>query len=334
MSMQGFDEKKANHTAGFNKINRLPVIDGTGSPASTITTQIFTISANSGIEKELFISTGNTFKPRVSGRTAVVDRKSDTVQWEKSSPSLSGYVYDNRCLQKGLESFLSGSEDRGSLVSKGKRTGYTNSGIESSKTCHFSIHIQMENTSALSYLVKMGGTQNQVMLDLSKEIWAYLIKHKITITVEYLPSKLNFIADWESRNVRDQSGWKLSPKIFQMICQKWGTPDMDLFASRISHQVQAYMAWKPDPGSRATDALQQSWKYLFPYAFPPFSLIGRVLAKVRKRKNTINSGHTTVASSTMVCNIELSLDSLPLKNVEAEIESLKKKEEKRAPGSS
>ena len=154
-----------------------------------------------------------------------------------------------------------------------------------------SIHIQMDNTFALSYLVKMGGTQNKVMLDLSsKEILAYLIKHKIKITVEYLPSKLNIIADWESRNARDQSEWKLSPKIFQMICKKWGTPDMDLFASRISHQVQAYMAWKPDPGSRATDALQESWKHLFPYAFLPFSLIGRVLAKVRHHCGKLNHG--------------------------------------------
>ena len=63
-----------------------------------------------------------------------------------------------------------------------------------------------------------------------------------------------------------------------------GTPDVDLFASRLKHQVPGYMAWKRDPGSRATDALQQNCKNLFPYAFPPFSLIGRVLTKVRKEK--------------------------------------------------
>ena len=143
------------------------------------------------------------------------------------------------------------------------------------------IHIQMDNTSALCYLAKMGGTQNKMMF---KEIWSYLLTYNIMITVEYLPSKLNVVADWESRNYRDSSEWKLSPRVFTLICQKWGTPDVDLFASRLSHKVPGYMAWKPDPGSRATDALEQNWKNLFPYAFPPFSLIGRVLIKVRKEK--------------------------------------------------
>ena len=63
-----------------------------------------------------------------------------------------------------------------------------------------------------------------------------------------------------------------------------GIPVIDLFASRTSHLVPAYMAWKPDPGSIATDALQQSWSNHFLYAFPPFCLIRRVLAKLKKEK--------------------------------------------------
>ena len=107
------------------------------------------------------------------------------------------------------------------------------------------------------------------------------MSRQITITAEYIPSHLNVIADRESREIQDRSEWKLSPVIFQRVCRVLGSPDIDLFASRISHQVPAYMAWKPDPGSIATDALQQSW---FPYAFPPFCLIARVLAKLKKEK--------------------------------------------------
>ena len=40
------------------------------------------------------------------------------------------------------------------------------------------------------------------------------------------------------------------------------------------------MAWKPDPNSFATDAMQQDWNKMFGFAFPPFSLIGRVINKV------------------------------------------------------
>ena len=36
------------------------------------------------------------------------------------------------------------------------------------------------------------------------------------------------------------------------------------------------------PGSCAVDSLQRSWRNFHGYAFPPFCLIGKVLAKVRK----------------------------------------------------
>ena len=54
----------------------------------------------------------------------------------------------------------------------------------------------------------------------------------------------------------------------------------DLLASRLSHQLPQYFAWKPDPFSQETDALQQIWGSQFLYAFPPFCLILQVLKKV------------------------------------------------------
>lgn len=39
-----------------------------------------------------------------------------------------------------------------------------------------------------------------------------------------------------------------------------------------------------DPGAVATDALSQSWNQTRGYAFPPFSLIGRCLNKVRRER--------------------------------------------------
>ena len=67
------------------------------------------------------------------------------------------------------------------------------------------IHLQVDNIVALTYLMKMGGTQNLRMVELAEEIWKYLLKWGITITAEYLPSKLNLTADWESRNILDSS---------------------------------------------------------------------------------------------------------------------------------
>ena len=50
-----------------------------------------------------------------------------------------------------------------------------------------SVHIQVDNQTDLSYLLKMGGTKSQELLRISKEIWDYLFKHQIMITTEYLP---------------------------------------------------------------------------------------------------------------------------------------------------
>ena len=142
-----------------------------------------------------------------------------------------------------------------------------------------SIHLQMDHIVALSYLVKVGVTQNKVLSDLSKEIWDYLLAKRITITTEYLPGALNKETNFQLRVVRDSSKWKLDYKVFQTICRRWKLPDIDLFASRISHQVPTYisptyMSWKLDPFSKGRDVFQITWIHLKGHAFPHFALIG------------------------------------------------------------
>ena len=143
------------------------------------------------------------------------------------------------------------------------------------------VHLLVDNPAAISYIEKMGGTKNSRMLEIAKEIWSYLMSKKITLTVEYIPSELNVIADWESRNWTDSSEWKLDPYCFLKICNVFGTPDIDLFASRTSHQLPVYMSWRPDPGCLAVNALQQTWTHRALYAFPPFCLVGQCLRKVQ-----------------------------------------------------
>ena len=84
---------------------------------------------------------------------------------------------------------------------------------------HKVIHLWVDNMVALTYLLKMGGTKNLKPVRLEKKIWDHLLQCGITLTAEYLPSKLNVTADWESRNNSDSSEWKLAPQSFQRICQ-------------------------------------------------------------------------------------------------------------------
>ena len=72
-----------------------------------------------------------------------------------------------------------------------------------------------------------------------------------------VPSKqVQFRADWDSRNATDLSNWKLHQKVYLKITKLLATPTVDLFASKLCHQIAQYMAWKPNPKSFATDPMQ------------------------------------------------------------------------------
>ncbi|KAK2561652.1 hypothetical protein P5673_015004 [Acropora cervicornis] len=51
--------------------------------------------------------------------------------------------------------------------------------------------------------------------------------------------------------------------------------DIDLFASRLNHQLKPYIAYRPDPGALAVNAFHSSWKEYTFYAFPPFCIMQR-----------------------------------------------------------
>ena len=182
------------------------------------------------------------------------------------------------------------------MVRKRKSTAYKCKGTISSlsgpsnickrkgKSCHSSKTGQYIN----SLLYKQnGGTKSKDLNMIMKKIWDWCHTRKITLTVEHLPGDLNLIADWHSRNANDSSDWSLDRQVFSQILAQMGPLDVDLFASRLNFKLKKIVSWKPDPKSFAIDAFLLSWTKLKGYAFPPFSLIGRCLAKVKKDRATI-----------------------------------------------
>ena len=65
------------------------------------------------------------------------------------------------------------------------------------------VHVQMDNQAALAYLVKMGGTRNQLIIQEAKEIWEFFLANQITLTAEYLPGTLNTRANKASREMKN-----------------------------------------------------------------------------------------------------------------------------------
>ena len=144
--------------------------------------------------------------------------------------------------------------------------------------------IRIDNTTAIAYLNKKGGTHSRVLSDLAVLVWEWCLSRQITLQAEHIPGRENTDADRESRKGTDSSDWMLHPEIFMELDRKWGRFDVDLFAARHNTQLPRYFSYHLDPLAEAVDALSQPWMNMTPYAFPPFILLGRVLQKIWREK--------------------------------------------------
>ena len=146
--------------------------------------------------------------------------------------------------------------------------------------CH--VRILIDNTTAVAYINGQGG-RKFLCNALARDIWEWAISRNIWLSASHIPGRLNVEADRQSRLNHDNKEWKLRPDLFQDLVSLWGTPNIDLFASRLNYQVKPYVSWKRDPEAFAVDAFTIPWQSGF-YAFPPFSLLGRVLNKVQEEE--------------------------------------------------
>ena len=145
------------------------------------------------------------------------------------------------------------------------------------------IRIKSDNTTAISYINNMGGIVSDSCNHLSKTIWYYCINRKVWLSAVHIPGKDNETADYMSRLQNENTEWRLSLIVFQRILEVfYCKPEIDLFASCMNFQIGQYASWHPDRNGIAIDAFSILWSELIFYAFPPFSLIGVAIAKVRK----------------------------------------------------
>jgi hypothetical protein len=122
----------------------------------------------------------------------------------------------------------------------------------------------------------MGGIQFPRLSNLVREIWQWCERRNIWLFASYVNTKEN-CADDESRKINPDTEWELSDNAFQKIIQLFGTPDIDLFASR--HNAK-FISRNQDPDAVAVDAFTVNWKLNFFYVFLPFCLIIKCLRKI------------------------------------------------------
>ena len=147
------------------------------------------------------------------------------------------------------------------------------------------IRIYSDNTSAVIGITRQGSTHSASCNSLVQQIWAWAIPLNVWLSTAHCPGVLNVEADDASRVFNDFTEWRLSSTVFTDIRDRFGCPDIDMFASRLNNQVSTYCAWQPDPGAIAIDAFSLEWdSFQLIYCFPPFSLTAKVLQKVTMDK--------------------------------------------------
>ena len=139
------------------------------------------------------------------------------------------------------------------------------------------VKVFCDNSTAVAYINNLGGMVPSLHA-VSKAIWEWCFARHCMLEAFHIPGSSNLQADSQyNRNLER----KLHPTVFKWVSQSLFVPDIDLFASRLNFQTSVYVSWCPDPGAWAVDAFSFCWREFKPYIFPPFSLLGRILMKLK-----------------------------------------------------
>ena len=97
-----------------------------------------------------------------------------------------------------------------------------------------------------------------------------------------IPGLLNVVADKPSRLGQTiQTEWYFIPGVIQLICTRWHQPQIDLFAMKFNNKLLQFVSPVPDPLALAMESLSLPWEDLDTYAFPPVTILDKVVAKLQ-----------------------------------------------------
>lgn len=142
------------------------------------------------------------------------------------------------------------------------------------------ILLRIDNTTAISYVNRMGGVRFPHLNDVAKKLWQWCEARHIFVFASYISSQDNEVADAESRKSNKDDEWILTDNAYNTIENKLGSSEIDLFASRINKKCNLYVSWHRDPEAFAINAFTMDWNNLRFYAFPPVAVILKVLRKI------------------------------------------------------
>jgi len=143
--------------------------------------------------------------------------------------------------------------------------------------------ISSDNTTVVAYINHQGGTKSKSLWEETLLLFNLAIQRKIFLRAVHIPGRLNVIADQLSRKGQViPTEWSLHPSVTKALFKAWGTPHIDLFATRHNHKLPVFVSPVPDPQAQETDALSLNWDGLWGYAYPPHQIMSKVVSKIRQ----------------------------------------------------
>ena len=149
------------------------------------------------------------------------------------------------------------------------------------------VAIFSDNTTALSYLAKEGGTRSYLLNLEAQETLDWAERNSVNLLCQFVRGSSNVLADCLSRKSQVISTeWTLHQEVCNTLWKVWGCPLVDLFATRLNFRLANFISPFQDPMAIATDAFLYNWDHQELYAFPPFSLVRKVLNKLKISQGT------------------------------------------------
>ena len=141
--------------------------------------------------------------------------------------------------------------------------------------------VQTDNTTVVTYLNRQEGTRPPRLCLHALRLTGWCKSRQITMRAIHFAGVTNILADEMSRGrVSGPTEWSLAPQVAQTIFKGMYHPSIDLFAFHRNHQLPVYCSRVVDPQAFAVDALSVDLGGMTAYAFPPISLLTRVVAKI------------------------------------------------------
>ena len=114
--------------------------------------------------------------------------------------------------------------------------------------------VATDNTTVVAYINKEGGMRSGSLCALLWRLLCWCSLRHVVLKARHIPGHLNVIADKSSRQAQIiQMEWSLHQEVFDLLCQTWHHPQVDMFATRHNYKLSKFVSLVPDPNAWAVD---------------------------------------------------------------------------------